>query len=76
MCTCKNSYLLISGVIFGLVALAHLARLVYHWPVQVGDWTIPVGPSWGGLVVAGILSLWAFWLLCPACCRGSTTTAP
>jgi hypothetical protein len=64
---CGRSYLVISGVIFGLVAFAHLARLVYHLPVQIGEWTAPMWPSWGGLVVAGVLSLWAFSLLCPKC---------
>jgi uncharacterized protein (DUF697 family) len=59
--------LVISGVIFALVALAHLGRLVYHWSVQVGDWTIPMWPSWSGMIVAAILSLWAFSLLCHKC---------
>jgi hypothetical protein len=64
---CRKSYLMISGVIFGLVAIAHLARLIYHLPVQFGEWTAPMWPSGAGLVVTGILSLWAFSLLRQKC---------
>jgi hypothetical protein len=67
----------ISGVVFGLVALGHVARLVYHWPIQIGDWPpVPDWSSWGIVVVAGILCIWAFWLLCGSCCRTSTTSTP
>ncbi len=64
---CTKSYLVISGVIFGLVAIAHLARLVYHLPIRVGDWIAPMWPSWAGLAAAGILSLWAFCVLRQKC---------
>ncbi len=77
MCTCKKCYLLISGVIFGLVAIAHAARLIYHWHVQIGDQPIPNWPSWVGVVVSGVLSGWAFCALCGrCCCRDSTTKTP
>ena len=56
----RNLYLIISGTIFGLVALLHLARVVFNWQAQVGGWTVPFWISWGGLVGAGILSIWAF----------------
>ena len=56
-------YFVVSGSIFGLVALAHLVRVVYQMPVQAGTWALPMWPSWGGLVVAGALCVWAFWLL-------------
>ncbi len=64
---CRKSYLVISGAIFGVVAIGHLARLVYCLPVRVGEWTVPMWPSWGGLVAAGILSLWAFSVLRQKC---------
>ena len=56
----RKLYLIISGTIFGLVALLHLARVVFHWQAQVGAWVVPFWLSWGGLVGAGILSIWAF----------------
>lgn len=64
---CAKGYLVISGVIFALVCLAHLGRLIWQVPVQVGDWTAPIWPSWGGLVVAGTLSVWAFTVLRQKC---------
>ena len=64
---CRKSYLVISGVIFGLVAIAHLARLIYHLPIRVGDWTVPMWPSWAGVAVAGFLSVWAFCVLRQKC---------
>jgi len=67
---CRKSYLVISGVFFGLVAIGHLARLVYHLPVRIGEWTVPTWPTWVALVVAGILSIWAFSLLCNKCEQG------
>ena len=56
----SQNYFLISGTIFGCVALLHLLRLINHWDVILGSWSIPLGFSWFGLVVAGALSLWAF----------------
>ena len=53
-------YLLLSGVIFAVVALLHLLRLVYSWPAQLGAWTMPMGFSWIGLLAAGTLAAWAF----------------
>jgi hypothetical protein len=64
---CRKSYLAISSVIFGLAAIAHLARLIYHLPIRVGDWTVPLWLSWAGVPVAGILSGWAFCVLCRKC---------
>lgn len=59
-----NKYLIVSGAIFGLVACLHLARLVLGWQAQVGGWTVPFWLSWGGLVGAGALCIWAFRLTC------------
>jgi hypothetical protein len=59
----SKAYFVVSGTIFGLVAVAHLVRVVYQMPVQVGAWAFPMWLSWGGLVVAGALCVWAFRLL-------------
>ena len=55
-----RGYLLISGVIFGLVAVLHLLRVVNGWPFQVGTWSVPMWPSWLGVLVPGVLCGWAF----------------
>ena len=58
----RTLYLRLSGSIFGLVAFLHLVRLIFGWHTQVGVWTVPFWLSWGGLVGAGALGIWAFLL--------------
>jgi len=53
-------YNIISGMLFLIVAAAHLVRASYAWPVQVADWQISVGVSWVAVAVAGAMSIWAF----------------
>ena len=53
-------YCVISGVLFSLVALAHLLRIVFDMPVQVDDLVVPMLVSWVGLIVPAALAYWAF----------------
>jgi len=46
-----KAYLAISGGIFCLVALLHLMRIVFHVPVQIGEWLAPFWISSGGFVI-------------------------
>ena len=55
-----RGYLVISGVLFGVVALAHLLRLIYGWQVQIATEVVPMWVSAIGLVAAGVLCVWAF----------------
>ena len=55
-----RSYIVVTGVLFGAVALAHLLRLIYASPVQIGSEGVPMWISVIGLVVAGALCVWAF----------------
>jgi hypothetical protein len=52
-----RAYLQISGVLFGLIALAHLLRLFRHWPIDLAGHMVPMWASWLGLVLAGGLSI-------------------
>jgi hypothetical protein len=56
----SGKYVVVSGVIFGLMALAQLIRAVKQVPVQIGSMEIPVWVSWVAVVVAGSLCTWAF----------------
>jgi hypothetical protein len=58
-----RAYLQISGALFGLIALAHLLRVVRHWPVDLGGHIVSLWASWLGLLLAGGLSIWAFRLI-------------
>lgn len=48
---------LVAVVIFGLVAVAHLLRLVFQTEVLVGGTAVPMWVSVVGVVVAGALAL-------------------
>jgi hypothetical protein len=53
-----RSYCIVSAVIFALVALAHVVRLLRHWPLQLGPVVVAPEASWIGLAVAVVLCLW------------------
>ena len=56
----SNSYAAASALIFAVVALAHLARLINRWTVQIGPYKVPMNVSWAGLVVAALIAVWGF----------------
>ncbi len=53
-------FLLISGTIFLIVAVAHLTRLFTGFDVVMGGHTVPHWASYPGLLVPGALAVWAF----------------
>jgi uncharacterized membrane protein (UPF0136 family) len=55
-----SKYVVVSGIIFGAVAVAHAVRALLQWSVQIGGLDIAVWVSWVGMVVAGGLCVWAF----------------
>ena len=56
----RNKYTLVSGIIFGVVALLQAFRALNQWPAQIGPIEVPVWFSWIAAVVAGGLCVWAF----------------
>jgi len=52
----QKTFVLLAGVIFAIVALAHLLRIFMDWPIVIDNWTVPMWLSWIALVVAGDLS--------------------
>jgi protein-S-isoprenylcysteine O-methyltransferase Ste14 len=57
-----NAYLITTGTIFALLAVAHLMRTVAEWSRLAADpWFVVAGPGIG--VAAGALSFWAWRLL-------------
>ncbi|WP_026734984.1 hypothetical protein [Fischerella sp. PCC 9605] len=59
----EKNYILISAIVFALVALLHLVRLFTHWSFQIGTVAVPLWGSWLGLLIGSALSIWAFRLL-------------
>ena len=58
-----QTYLQISGTLFGLIAVGHLLRLFRHWPVDLAGYAVPLWVSWIGLLLTGGLSVWALRLV-------------
>ena len=56
----NREYCTVSGLIFTLVAIAHLLRIVLSMSVQVDDYVVPMYVSWLGVAVTGVLAVWAF----------------
>lgn len=57
-----KSYLLTTGGVFGLVAIAHVARTFAEWSRLASDpWFIVEGPGLG--VLAGAIAVWSWRLL-------------
>lgn len=58
-------YHIVTGTLFGIVALVHLLRLINQWPLILGSWSAPMSISWAGLIVTGCLCVWSFRLMRP-----------
>ena len=52
----QKAFSLVAGLIFLLVAVAHLLRLLLKWSVILDGWTVPMWVSAIALVVAGLLA--------------------
>ena len=55
-----SKYVVVSGVLFAVIAVAQAVRALSQWPVHVGGFDVPVWVSWVAMVVAGSLCVWAF----------------
>lgn len=51
-----KAYFWVTGIIFSLISLLHLARLLYGWDVTVEGTKVPPGVNVGGLLIAGYLA--------------------
>jgi hypothetical protein len=57
-----KAYLVTTGCLFGLLALAHLVLAILEWPRLAADpWFVVQGPGIGALAAG--LSFWAWRLL-------------
>ena len=55
----NNVYPLVSGIVFGIVAVLQVIRAVNGWPVHIASFDAPVWLSWIAAVITGSLSFWA-----------------
>ena len=59
----QKNYLQITGLLFTVGALVHLARVLMGWPITVAGVEIPTIASAGGALVAGLLAYSAYKLM-------------
>lgn len=50
-----KTVLKVNAILFGIIALVHVARLVTGFPVQIGNYAVPTLVSALGAIVAGWL---------------------
>ena len=53
----QKAFSLVAGLFFSLIAVGHLLRIVYSWPLQIADWPAPMWASWLAVIVAGFLGI-------------------
>ncbi|BCL76647.1 hypothetical protein JHS3_23830 [Jeongeupia sp. HS-3] len=56
----RAKYVVVSGALFGAIAVIQAVRALNQWPVHIGSLEIPVWASWLAALVAGSLCVWAF----------------
>lgn len=51
-----RTFALVAGMMFSVVALAHVVRAALGWPATIAGWAAPMWVSWLGAVVTGYLA--------------------
>jgi hypothetical protein len=59
----QKTFVLLAGVVFAIVALAHLLRIFMGWSIVIDTWTVPMWLSWIALVIAGGLGFFGLSLV-------------
>jgi len=52
----NKSYFKFSSLLFLIIAIVHLARLIYGWEVVLGETMIPVWASWVAVIVGAYMA--------------------
>ena len=59
----ERTYLLITGIVFSVIALAHLVRVLYQTDIIVYGWEVPIFLSWIGIAIATYLAFSSFYFM-------------
>jgi hypothetical protein len=52
----QRAFSIVAGIIFLIVALAHLCRLILGWHITIANLVVPLWISWIALVIAAFLA--------------------
>jgi hypothetical protein len=58
-----RAYLLLTTVLFTVIALVHLLRFAFGWTAVVGTWTVPLSVSLIAIVICVLLAFWGMNLM-------------
>jgi len=58
-----RAYLLLTTVLFTIIALVHLLRFAFGWTAVVGTWTVPLFVSLIAVVICVLLAFWGMNLM-------------
>ncbi len=53
-----QGYVLVSAIVFAVVAVIHLVRAISGWTFVLGPIDIPVSASWIAFVATAMLCIW------------------
>jgi hypothetical protein len=56
----QKTFTLLASAILTLIALGHLSRLVFQWPMSLGGWAVPLWVNGLALVVFAYLAYEGF----------------
>lgn len=56
----ERAYLLLAGIVFGVLAVVHLARVFFGTDFIIAGWEVPIWMSWVETVVAFYLTYMSF----------------
>ncbi|MEA2903065.1 MAG: hypothetical protein QOG83_2209 [Alphaproteobacteria bacterium] len=56
----EKAYCMLTGALFSIGVLVHLARLITGWPIVIAGWSAPLWVSWIGILVGGVLAFYGF----------------
>lgn len=69
-CCCYKTPLILSGIIFALIALCHLLKVVLGWDVVVEGEPFPIWANILFVIIAAALAIWNFCACFCKQCRG------
>ncbi|HPD48335.1 MAG TPA: hypothetical protein P5279_13320 [Anaerohalosphaeraceae bacterium] len=61
------TYILLSSIIFLIVALLHLVRVIRDLPMQIGAMSLPMWISWVALFATLALGVWGLTMAIRLC---------
>ena len=56
----RKTYMTVTATLFLIVAIMHLLRIIFGWPLEIGGLSIPLWVSWLGVLGAGVLAYFGF----------------